>query len=178
MYNSNIITNSDKDKKLEDMIQVCSMNTTHSVKKEKKLNKQKLKKISFDSIKNNMINPNMLTLKNKNITELHLLKYKPKRLLKIKEQGICPLPLYKMGGFSLDLDKTFSSDEKKYKIKNNENQNILINSSENEKLLNSNNDTEFKSTYIFKVGKNSEEFHKLSVFNELIEENNDKRTFE
>ena len=175
MYSSNIITNSDNDKKLSDMIQICSMNTTHSSKKSKKINKQKYKKISLDSIKNN---PNIVNLKNRNITELHVVKYKPKRLLKITEQGIIPNPFYKMGSLSLDFDKTLNSDKTKFNNKNNINQNILITSTDNEKLVNSNNDNEFKSTYIFKFGKNSEDFHKLSVFSELFDENNDKRTFE
>ena len=83
-----------------------------------------------------------------------------------------------MGGLSLDFDKTFSSDDKRFKNKSNLNQNLITSLSENERLMNSNNDTEFKSMYILKFAKNSEEFNKLKNYVDLIDENNDKIIFQ
>ena len=178
MNNSNIIINSNEHKKLTDIIQVSNLNSSQNVKKTEKINKQKLKKISLNSIKNRTTNLNALSLRNNNITEMQLLKYRPKRLIKLKEQGNCQIPFCNMGGLSLDFEKTFSSDDKKYKINSHLNQNILTNMPENERLMNSNNDTEFKSTFIFKFAKNTEEFNKLSTYSELIDEGNEKRIFE
>ena len=178
MNNSNIIINSNEHKKLTEIIHVSNLNSSQNMKKTEKINKQKLKKISLNSIKNRTTNLNALSLRNNNITEMHLLKYRPKRLIKLKEQGNCQIPFCNMGGLSLDFEKTFSSDDKRYKINSDLNQNILTNIPENERLMNSNNDTEFKSTFIFKFAKNTEEFNKLSTYSELIDDNNEKRIFE
>ena len=178
MNNSNIIINSNEHKKLTEIIHVSNLNSSQNMKKIEKINKQKLKKISLNSIKNRTTNLNALSLRNNNITEMHLLKYRPKRLIKLKEQGNCQIPFCNMGGLSLDFEKTFSSDDKRYKINSDLNQNILTNIPENERLMNSNNDTEFKSTFIFKFAKNTEEFNKLSTYSELIDDNNEKRIFE
>ena len=177
MYSSSIIINSEREKKLTDMIKVKNMKTINSLKNEEIINKQK-KKISLDSIKNIMNNHNDYTLRKYNINDFHLLKFKPKRLLKLKEQGKSQIPFYNMGGLSLDFDKTFSSDDKRFKNKSNLNQNLITSLSENERLMNSNNDTEFKSMYILKFAKNSEEFNKLKNYVDLIDENNDKIIFQ
>ena len=177
MYSSSIIMNSEREKKLTDMIKVKNMKTINSLKNEEIINKQK-KKISLDSIKNIMNNHNDYTLRKYNINDFHLLKFKPKRLLKLKEQGKSQIPFYNMGGLSLDFDKTFSSDDKRFKNKSNLNQNLITSLSENERLMNSNNDTEFKSMYILKFAKNSEEFNKLKNYVDLIDENNDKKIFQ
>ena len=178
MNNSNVIINSNEHKKLTEIIHVSNLNSSQNMKKIEKINKQKLKKISLNSIKNRTTNLNALSLRNNNITEMHLLKYRPKRLIKLKEQGNCQIPFCNMGGLSLDFEKTFSSDDKRYKINSDLNQNILTNIPENERLMNSNNDTEFKSTFVFKFAKNTEEFNKLSTYSELIDDNNEKRIFE
>ena len=177
MYSSSIIMNSEREKKLTDIIKVKNMKTINSLKNEEIINKQK-KKISLDSIKNIMNNHNDYTLRKYNINDFHLLKFKPKRLLKLKEQGKSQIPFYNMGGLSLDFDKTFSSDDKRFKNKSNLNQNLITSLSENERLMNSNNDTEFKSMYILKFAKNSEEFNKLKNYVDLIDENNDKKIFQ
>ena len=82
MYSSSIIMNSEREKKLTDIIKVKNMKTINSLKNEEIINKQK-KKISLDSIKKIMNNHNDYSLKKYNINGFHLLKFKPKRLLKL-----------------------------------------------------------------------------------------------
>ena len=178
MYRQNILIKKDYKKNLLDMIKVSSL-TTRNIPKELKLfdqydlQSQELRKFSLNSLNSNINNINTMSSKNSNLTEIHLLKYKPKRLIKLKEQGKSQIPFSKIGGLSLDYDKTFNSEDKINK-KNNTSQNLLNNLSEKE-LLNYNNESEFKSNYIFKFGKNSEIFNKLSNNVDLIDNNDDKR---
>ena len=178
MYRQNILIKKDYKKNLLDMIKVSSL-TTRNIPKELKLfdqydlQSQELRKLSLNSLNSNINNINTMSSKNSNLTEIHLLKYKPKRLIKLKEQGKSQIPFSKIGGLSLDYDKTFNSEDKINK-KNNTSQNLLNNLSEKE-LLNYNNESEFKSNYIFKFGKNSEIFNKLSNNVDLIDNNDDKR---
>jgi hypothetical protein len=169
MNKQNVLTNPNEDK-LIDILKACNLYKENNFRKCDSFNRQKLKKVTLNSIKNQR-NQNSKLLKNNNITEISLLKYKPKRLLKLSEQGNSVIPFTNLGGSSFDLEKTFSSDDNKYKLK------ININQNDNEKLLNSNNDTEFKSTYFFRFSKNLKDFNKLNNFCELIEDNNDKRIF-
>ena len=177
MYKPSILIKTDNTKNLIDMVKVSSL-TTRSIPKEleildKNLHSQDLKKLSLHSLKSTINNINIMNSKSNNLTEIHLLKYKPKRLIKLKEQGKSLIPFYKMCGISLDYDKTFNSEEK-LKKKQNTSQNLLNNLSEKE-LMNYNNDTEFKSNYIFKFSKNTEIFNKLSNNIDLIDNNTDKR---
>ena len=182
MYVKNILTNIDNNKNLLDMIKVRNLTTKNELKQNESNNKYKyqpqdLRKISLNSLKSSINNPNTASLKSNNLTEIHLLKYRPKRLIKIREQGKTQIPFSKYGGLSIDLGKTYSSDDRKYNSKKNTSQN-LYNISDNEKLMNSNNDTEFKSAYVLKFAKNSEEFNKLSNFTDLITDFNEKKNFE
>ena len=182
MNRRSILTNTENRNNLLDMINVRNLTTKNSLKQSEMLNKYKyqskeLKKLSLNSLKSSINNPNTMSSKNNNnLTEIQLLKYRPKRLVKIKEQGKSKLPFSKIGGLSLDFSKTYSSDDKKNIIKNNDNQSLI--SKDNEKLMNSNNDNEFKSIYIFKFAKNSEEFNKISKNSELMDDISDRRIFE
>ena len=182
MNRRSILTNTENRNNLLDMINVRNLTTKNSLKQSEMLNKYKyqskeLKKFSLNSLKSSINNPNTMSSKNNNnLTEIQLLKYRPKRLVKIKEQGKSKLPFSKIGGLSLDFSKTYSSDDKKNIIKNNDNQSLI--SKDNEKLMNSNNDNEFKSIYIFKFAKNSEEFNKISKNSELMDDISDRRIFE
>ena len=183
MFHQNIFTNFDTKKNLLDTLKIRNLTTKNNLKESEKPIKykyqyQKLKKISLNSLKSSINNQNSMSVKNNNVTEISLLKYRPKRLIKLKEQGKTKIPLSKIGGLSIDLEKTFSSDDKRYEIKKNSSQNLLNNLSENEKFMNSNNNTEFKSSYILKFAKNSEEFNKYSSYSGLIDDNNGKRLFE
>ena len=182
MYGKNILTSSDNKNYLLDMIKVRNLTTKNDLKQYESHNKhkyqsQELNKISLNSLKNSIHNPNIASLKSNNLTEIHLLKYRPKRLIKLKEQGKSKIPFSKIGAFSIDMEKTYSTDEKRNTLKKNTSQNVY-DITDNEKLMNSNNDTEFKSKYIFKFTKNSEEFNKLSYYKDLLSDNNDKRKFE
>ena len=182
MNRRSILTNTENRNNLLDMINVRNLTTKNTLKQSEMLNKYKyqskeLKKFSLNSLKSSINNPNTMSSKNNNnLTEIQLLKYRPKRLVKIKEQGKSKLPFSKIGGLSLDFSKTYSSDDKKNIIKNNDNQSLI--SKDNEKLMNSNNDNEFKSIYIFKFAKNSEEFNKISKNSELMDDISDRRIFE
>ena len=165
-----IITNSNKDK-LTEVLRVRNFNNTNNFKKCESFKTHKLKKISLNSTKNQR-NQNAYFLKKNNITENNLLEYKPKRLLKLSEKGKIQIPLSSIGGLYLDFDKTSSSDDKRNKVKSS------INLNDSQKFINSNNDTEFKSTYFFKFAKNLKDFNKLTNYSELIDDNNDKRIFE
>lgn len=183
MFHKNIFTNLENKKALLDTLKIRNLTTKNNLKEsEKSINfkyqSHELKKISLNSLKSSINNPNSMSLKNNNITEISLLKYRPKRLIKLKEQGKTKIPFAKIGGLSVDLEKTYSSDDKRYKSKNNSSQNLLNNISHKEKFMNSNNNTEFKSNYILQFAKNSEEFNKFSSYSELIDDNNDKRLFE
>ena len=185
MFNKNIFTNLDYKKNLLDTLKIRNLTTKNNLKESETTIKNKyesheLKKISLNSLKSNINNPNSMSVKSNNITEINLLRYRPKRLIKLKEQGKIQMPLSKIGGLSIDLEKTFSSDDKRYILKKNKNSNqkLLNNISDTEKFMNSNNNTEFKSTYILKFAKNSEEFNKYISFRELIDDNNNKRIFE
>ena len=176
----NILINSDNKKNLLDMIKIRNLTTKNDLKRNRSNNKYKcqseLRKISLNSLKSIINNQNTWSLKNNNITEMHLLKYRPKRLIKLKEQGKTKIHFSKIGGLSIDLEKTYS-EERKFNLKKSPSQN-LYNISDNEKLMNSNNDIEFKSAYVMKFSKISEEFNKLSNFADLFSETNDKRIFE
>ncbi len=170
MNTQKIITNSNKDK-LTEILRVRNFNNTNNFKKCESFKTHKLKKISLNSTKNQR-NQNAYFLKKNNITENNLLEYKPKRLLKLSEKGKIQIPLSSIGGLYLDFDKTSSSDDKRNKVKSS------INLNDSQKFINSNNDTEFKSTYFFKFAKNLKDFNKLTNYSELIDDNNDKRIFE
>ena len=185
MFHQNIFTNVDYRKNLLDTLKIRNLTTKNNLKESEKSIKIKyqtheLKKLSLNSLKSSINNQNSMSVKSNNVTEISLLRYRPKRLIKLKEQGKIQMPISKIGGLSIDLEKTFSSDDKRYKLKNNNNssQNLLNNISDTERFMNSNNNTEFKSNYILKFAKNSEEFNKFSSYSELIGDNNGKRIFE
>ena len=181
MYNKKILKNIENKKNILDMIKVCNLTTKNELKlSELNYNKNEthdMKKFSLSSLNSSISNQNLNSLRRNNQTQIHLLKYYPKRLIKLNDEGKSMLPLAKIGGMALNLEKTFNSDDKKYKIRRESSKN-LINNLADEKLINSNNDNEFKSTYFFKFSKISEEFKKLSNNSELIDNSNGKRIFE
>ena len=179
MNSRNLLTKTDSKKNLLDMINIRNLTTKNILKQSeliKKYQSKESKKLSLNSLKSLINNPNLMNLNNNNLTEIHLLKYRPKRAIKLKEQGRPQIPFSRIGGLSLDFEKTYSFDDKKNKMKINDNQNLI--SQDNEKLMISNNDTEFKSIYFFKFAKNSEEFDKISKNADLMGDNEDKRIFE
>lgn len=147
-----------------------------------KINKNSLKNVSLNILKNRNKNPNILNLSSNDETEFHLLKYRPKRLIKIRDQGNSKIPFTDIGGKSFELEKINKSAEKKIIDNNIINSNLSKNLTDNEKIANVNinnyNDSEFKSYFILKFAKNSEEFNKLKSLNELFNDEYNKRNYE
>ena len=83
-----------------------------------------------------------------------------------------------MGGNSFGLDNTNKSVDKNIKINNKARINILSNllsdTNNNDNLA----DNEFKSYYILKFAKNSEDFKKIKNFSDLMTDNMTKRIFD
>ena len=168
-------------KQLLEMIKINNFKNTKILKEPYVIN-SKTKSPSYNIPKfplNSRININDPNINNNqnNFTEIHFLKYRPKRLTKLKEQGYCKLPITSIGGVSVDFEKTFSSRENKKKLYHQKSENSFNNMLDNKNLVNYNNDSEFKAKYILKLTKNSQEFNKLESFGELINDNDNRRIF-
>ena len=178
MYKSIKIQNNDNH-----LIQISNFGNKSQVK-ERKLNKKykiiskNLKNVSLNILKNHNKNPKILSLGNNYVTEFHLIKYRPKRLTKLKEQGTSQIPITEMGGNSFELEKVSKSVDKKIIFNNKTGTNLFSDIINDKNVLNNFSDNEFKSYYILKFAKNSEEFNKLKNYNELMNENMSKRIFE
>lgn len=170
---------SDNAKQLLDMIKINNYKKTRILKEPYVINKTKSPSYNIPKFSlNSKINLNGSNINNNqnNFTEIHFLKYLPKRQTTLKDKGYCKLPITSIGGTSVDFEKTFSSRENKknlYHQKCDSFNNIL----DNKTLVNNNNDAEFKAKYILKLTKNSQEFSKLESFGELINDNENRRIF-
>jgi hypothetical protein len=171
---------SNNSKKLLEMIKINNFKKARILKEPYAINKTKSPSYNIPKFPlNSRININDPNTNNnqKNFTEIHFLKYRPKRLTTLKEQGYCKLPLTNIGGASVDFEKTFSSREKKKNLYHQKSENSFNNMLDNKNLVNYNNDSEFKAKYILKLTKNSQEFNKLESFGELINDNDNRRIF-
>lgn len=185
MYKSQA-TNTYNEKDLIDMLKVKNLKKDEStigkseIKNKFKSPHQNLKLTSLDS-RDYLKEINTLNLKKNIMTEIHLLKYRPKRLTKLKDQGFAKLSFSNLMGSSLDLKKDISPQNNKPKLifqRNPKSQSLLNNLTNKEELLfNTNKNSEFKSNFIIKFAKNSENFNKLSNYNELINGNGNRRIF-
>ena len=183
MYKPIKIISSEFNNNKSEIIQECNFPNRSLINEQKKLEKYKiitknLKNVSLNILKNRKPNPKILNLSNNIVTELHLIKYRPKRLTKLNEQGNSKIPFTELGGNSFGLDNTNKSVDKNIKINNKTRINILSNL-----LSDSNNkdnlaDNEFKSYYILKFAKNSEDFKKIKNFSDLMTDNMTKRVFD
>jgi len=183
MYKPIKIISSEFNYNKSEIIQECNFPNRSLINEQKKLEKYKiitknLKNVSLNILKNRKPNPKILNLSNNIVTELHLIKYRPKRLTKLNEQGNSKIPFTELGGNSFRLDNTNKSVDKNIKINNKTRINILSNL-----LSDSNNkdnlaDNEFKSYYILKFAKNSEDFKKIKNFSDLMTDNMTKRVFD
>ena len=66
--------------------------------KKYKITTKNLTNVSLNVLKSRNKNPKILNLGNNNVTEVQLIKYRPRRLIKLKEQGNCKIPFTEMGG--------------------------------------------------------------------------------
>ena len=180
MYKSIKIQNNDNN-----LIQISNFNFANkSQVKDRKINKKykiiskNLKNVSLNILKNNNKNPKILNLGNNYVTEFHLIKYRPKRLTKLKEQGSSQIPITEMGGNSFELEKVNKSVDKKIILNNKTGTNLFSDLINDKNGMNNFSDNEFKSFYILKFAKNSEEFNKLKNFNDLMNENMNKRIYD
>ena len=128
------------------------------------------------TFKNRNKNPKILNLGNNYVTEVELIKYRPRRLIKLKEQGNCKIPFTEMGGNIFNSERINKSTDKKIHYTNINN--IGLNTTFDKNIIDNFADNEFKSYYILKFAKISEEFKKLKNFSDLMNENIDKRIFE
>ena len=136
-----------------------------------------LKNVSLNILKNRKPSLNILNLGNNYVNEIHLIKYRPKRLLKLKEQGSSKIAFTEMGGNPLFLDKVNKSSEKKNILNNRTGINLLNNLTAGQNINDYFSDNEFKSYYILKFAKNSEEFNKLKNCSDLMSDSSNKRFF-
>ena len=136
-----------------------------------------LKNVSLNILKNRKPNLNILNLGNNYVKEIHLIKYRPKRLIKLKEQGSSKIAFTEMGGNPLFLDRVNKSLEKKNILNNRTGINLLSNLTAGQNINDNFSDNEFKSYYILKFAKNSEEFNKLKNCSDLMSDSSNKRFF-
>ena len=134
-----------------------------------------LKNVSLNILKNRKPSLNILNLGNNYVNEIHLIKYRPKRLIKLKEQGSSKIAFTEIGGNPLFLDKINKSSEKKNN--NRTGINLLNNLTTGQNINDYFSDNEFKSYYILKFAKNSEEFNKLKNCSDLMSDSSNKRFF-
>ena len=183
MYKPIKIISSEFNNNKSEIIQECNFPNKSLINEQKKLDKFKiisknLKNVSLNILKNRKQNPKVLNLSNNYVTELHLIKYRPKRLAKLKEQGNSKIPFTELGGNSFGLDTTNKSVDKNikinYKTRINILSNLLSDTNNNDNL----GDNEFKSYYILKFAKNSEDFKKIKNHSDLMTDNMTKRVFD
>ena len=129
-------------------------------------NKNKcINKISLGNLMNN--NSNFTTslilsekkTSKKTINNAQILKYMPKRLMKIT--GHSEIPFRNMGGSHINYDKLFSPLSKANKAKTDSKKLI-------EQEINFNNDAEFRNAYILKNAKISDNFNKFENNKDLF----------
>ena len=165
------------------IIQISNFNNKSSIKdtnlnKRYKLITKNLKNVSLSILKNRTNNANIINLGNNYETEMHLLKYRPKRLIKLKEQGNSQIPFTEMGGNSFELEKVNKSVDNKRIFNYKTGTNLLRDLINDKNMINNFADNEFKSYYVLKYAKISEDFSKLKNFNEIMSDNINKRTFD
>ena len=144
--------------------------------KKYKITTKNLTNVSLNVLKSRSKNAKILNLGNNNVTEVQLIKYRPRRLIKLKEQGNCKIPFTEMGGNIFNSERINKSTDKKIHYTNINN--IGLNTTFDKNIIDNFADNEFKSYYILKFAKISEEFKKLKNFSDLMNENIDKRIFE
>ena len=165
------------------LMQVNNFGNKSSIK-DGKLNKKykiitkNLKNVSLNILKNRSINPTVLNLGNNYVTEFHLVKYRPKRLTKLKDQGNSQIPITEMGGNSFELEKVNKSVDKNKNFNNKTGTNLIDDFLNNKTIINNFAENEFKSYYILKFAKISEDFNKLKNFDEIMSDNMNKRIFD
>ena len=116
-------------------------------------------------------------MSNNLINEIPLIKYRPKRLIKLKEQGNSKISFTEMGGNPFGNDKMNKSSEKKIILSKRTGKNLLSNLTTGLNIIDNFSDNEFRAYYILKFAKNSEEFNKLKNCSELMSDNLNKRFF-
>ena len=165
------------------LMQVNNFGNKSSIK-DGKLNKKykiitkNLKNVSLNILKNRSKNPTILNLGNNYVTEFHLVKYRPKRLTKLKDQGNSQIPITEMGGNSFELEKVNKSVDKNKNFNNKTGTNLIDDFLNNKTIINNFAENEFKSYYILKFAKISEDFNKLKNFDEIMSDNMNKRIFD
>ena len=165
------------------LMQVNNFGNKSSIKdgkfnKKYKIITKNLKNVSLNILKNRSINPTVLNLGNNYVTEFHLVKYRPKRLTKLKDQGNSQIPITEMGGNSFELEKVNKSVDKNKNFNNKTGTNLIDDFLNNKTIINNFAENEFKSYYILKFAKISEDFNKLKNFDEIMSDNMNKRIFD
>ena len=167
-----------------DIMQITNF-SNNSTQKENKFNKKfkiitkNLKNVSLNILKNRTKNPKILNLNNEyNITEMNLIKFRPKRLIKLKEQGSNKIAFTEMGGNSFEIKKINKSVDKKFLFNNKTGINLFNDLINDKNMMNNFADNEFKSYYILKFAKISDEFNKIKNYSDIMSENINKRIFD
>ena len=167
-----------------DIMQITNF-SNNSTQKENKFNKKfkiitkNLKNVSLNILKNRTKNPKILNLNNEyNITEMNLIKFRPKRLIKLKEQGSSKIAFTEMGGNSFEIKKINKSVDKKFLFNNKTGINLFNDLINDKNMMNNFADNEFKSYYILKFAKISDEFNKIKNYSDIMSENINKRIFD
>ena len=167
-----------------DIMQITNF-SNNSTQKENKLNKKfkiitkNLKNVSLNILKNRTKNPKILNLNNEyNITEMNLIKFRPKRFIKLKEQGSSKIAFTEMGGNSFEIKKINKSVDKKFLFNNKTGINLFNDLINDKNMMNNFADNEFKSYYILKFAKISDEFNKIKNYSDIMSENINKRIFD
>ena len=136
-----------------------------------------LKNVSLNILKNTKNYPNILNLNNNLVNEIPLIKFRPKRLIRINDQGNSKIAFTEVSGNRFGNDKTNKSSDKKIILTNRTGRNLLSNLTTGLNVNNNFSDNEFKSYYILKFAKNSEELNKLKNCCDLMSDNLNKRFF-
>ena len=167
-----------------DIMQITNF-SNNSTQKENKFNKKfkiitkNLKNVSLNILKNRTKNPKILNLNNEyNITEMNLIKFRPKRLIKLKEQGSNKIAFTEMGGNLFEIKKINKSVDKKFLFNNKTGINLFNDLINDKNMMNNFADNEFKSYYILKFAKISDEFNKIKNYSDIMSENINKRIFD
>ena len=167
-----------------DIMQITNF-SNNSTQKGNKFNKKfkiitkNLKNVSLNILKNRTKNPKILNLNNEyNITEMNLIKFRPKRLIKLKEQGSNKIAFTEMGGNSFEIKKINKSIDKKFLFNNKTGINLFNDLINDKNMMNNFADNEFKSYYILKFAKISDEFNKIKNYSDIMSENINKRIFD
>ena len=136
-----------------------------------------LQNVSLNILKNTKYNPKILNLNNNLVNEIPLIKFRPKRLIRINEQGNSKISFTEIGGNPFGNDKTNKSSDKKIILSKRTGRNLLSNLKTGLNISDNFSDNEFKSYYILKFAKNSEDFNKLKSCCDLMIDNLNKRFF-